>query len=71
MAGGGHLAALHQRLAHECARLAAAKSDGERQTRETWIAGIEKEIAAEYRFLGIETADEDMSDDELLAALLA
>jgi hypothetical protein len=38
--------------------------------REVWVAGIEKEIAAEYRFLGIEPEAEcNMSDDELLASL--
>lgn len=64
-----HLVALRTRLAHEQARFAAEPSE----IRKVWIAGIEREIAHEEKFLGIEPADEllQMSDDELLAELVA
>lgn len=66
-----HLDALQARLEREKARLNAAKNDHERAFREREIASCEKEIAAEYEFLGIEplSLDEIMSDDELLAEL--
>lgn len=65
-----HLAALETRLSHERGYLAAAKTAGERALRSVWIAQIEKEIAGEKKFLGIDDADLlDMTDDELLAAL--
>lgn len=65
-----HLIALQTRLAHERDYLAKAKSEGERVLRKVWIAQIEKEIAAERKFLGIDSVECDMSDDELLAELL-
>lgn len=39
--------------------------------RAVWVAGIEREIAEERRFLGMpaETTMPEMTDDELLAAL--
>jgi len=44
----------------------------ERDLRAVWVAGIEREIEAEYRFLGIEqTVTDNISDDELLAELMA
>lgn len=65
-----HLNALSLRLSHERGYLAAAKSEKERALRAVWIAQIEREIANEKRFLGIDDAPQsDMSDDELLAAL--
>jgi len=66
-----HLNALETRLSHERAYLAAAKTEGERKLRRVWIAQLEREIAAEKEFLGIaaEPADEEMSLDELHAAL--
>jgi hypothetical protein len=61
-----HLIALQTRLSHERTRFA---SDGS-EIRKVWIAQIEKEIANEEKFLGIEVVTgSDMSDDELLAAL--
>lgn len=70
-----HLDCLLLRLSHERARLTAAKSAGDRELRACWVSGIEKEIAAEYVFLGIAqplTLDEIlMSDDELLRELAA
>jgi hypothetical protein len=62
-----HLDALLLRLSHERARLAASKSQKEREHRTVWAAGIEREIAAEYKFLGIEPFNDD--DDELLRQL--
>jgi hypothetical protein len=68
-----HLDALEARLSHERVRLAAAKTSGERELRTVWVRGIEKEIADERKFLGITDTPEcdEMSDDELLAALFA
>lgn len=67
-----HLDALQARLMREKVRLNAAKNDHEKAFREREIASCEKEIAAEYKFLGIEPLSLDeilMSDDELLAEL--
>jgi hypothetical protein len=60
-----HLAALEIRLSHERARFAKDNSP----IRAVWIAQIEKEIANEKKFLGIEDNLPEMSDDELLKAL--
>ena len=67
-----HLDALQSRLRRETARRDAATNDNERNFRIREIASCEKEIAAEYKFLGIEPVSLDdllMSDDELLAEL--
>lgn len=66
-----HLNALQVRLSNERGYLAAAKSEKERQMRKVWIAQVEKEIAAEIQFLGAAApaATEEISDDDLLAAL--
>jgi len=48
-----HLNALQVRLSHERVRLANATTDRERQMWAVWVAGIEREIAEEHRFLGI------------------
>jgi hypothetical protein len=65
-----HLDALRLRLSHERGYLAAARTDKERTRRLAWIAQVEREIAGEMKFLGIEYAPAcDMTDDELLAAL--
>lgn len=67
-----HLDALQARLRRETDRLAAATTVNERNFRLQQIASCEREIANEYKFLGIEpTVECDMSDDELLAALTA
>lgn len=67
-----HLDALYLGLSHEKTRLAAAKTDNERELRQVWVAGIEKQIADEYKFLGLGLPEEcDLTDDELLAELLA
>lgn len=64
-----HLNALELRLSHEREYLAQAKTVDECQMRKIWIAQIEREIAAEYKFLGIEPVECDLSDDELFAEL--
>ena len=67
-----HLDALQSRLGREKNRLANATNAKEKAFRAREIVSCEKEIAAEYKFLGILplTLDEIlMSDDELLAAL--
>ena len=70
MTDNGHLAALHIRLSHERLRLVAAETKAEREIRAVWVAGIEREIAAELAHLGMDGgAAHDMTDDELLAAL--
>lgn len=69
-----HLDAIIQRLSHEQERLNNAKTPHEREMRTVWLAGIKKELASEYKFLGIEplTMEEIlMSDDELFAELMA
>ena len=62
-----HLDALMRRLVEEKARLAKATKPAEIEVRKVWVAQIEKEIANEHKFLGVE----DISDDELMAQLLA
>lgn len=72
MTDTSHLAALINRLGNERKYLAAAKSENEKALRKVWIGQIEKEIAAEEKFLGMApAADFTGSDDELLAELLA
>jgi len=68
-----HLDALQSRLARETARFNAAQNANERAFRQREMTACEKEIAAEYKFLGIAplSLDEILSDDELLAELTA
>lgn len=66
-----HLTALHTRLAHEKERLSSAKAKREKELRAVWIAQIEKEIADEFKFLGMSAATPELSDDDLIAALSA
>ena len=67
-----HLDALQLGLSRERARLAQAKSIQEFTLRTVWVAQYEREIAAEYAFLGIDSnAECDLSDDELFAELSA
>lgn len=61
-----HLDALQLRLFNERQRLAAAKTNAEREMRAVWVRGIEREIASEREFL---SEQPEMTDDELLAAL--
>lgn len=64
-----HLNYLELGLHNERQRLAAAKSEGERQQRKVWVSQLEREVAAERKFLGLPEVAEDISDDELLAEL--
>jgi hypothetical protein len=70
-----HLAALQTCLSHERVRLAqVTRANNLKQIalRTVWVAQYEREIAAEYDFLGIDpNVDCDLSDDELLAELSA
>ena len=66
-----HLNALQHRLFNEQERLASAKSDQERELRQVWVRQIEKEIEAEYKFLGIEPVKlDDISLDDLFAEIV-
>lgn len=71
MVDRSHLDAIQLRLSHERARLSSARTLKEKRQREIWVAQIEKELADEYRFLGIQpdTSAEELSDDELMAEL--
>lgn len=64
-----HLDAIQQRLYREKARLAAATNENERRFREVQVMHAERELAAEYEFLGLGADPCGMSDDELLAEL--
>jgi len=65
-----HLDALQSRLRRENDRLATAKTLTEQNFRLQQIASCEREIANEYKFLGIEpTIECELSDDELLREL--
>jgi hypothetical protein len=64
-----HLSALRVRLSHKRDYLARAKSRNEVEARTVWIAQIEKEIAAEMKFLGDVDPINSMSDDDLLRKL--
>lgn len=67
-----HLEALQSRLNRERARFNGARTEKERIFRQRQIVACEKEIAGEYKFLGIApptTEEILMSDDELLAEL--
>lgn len=67
-----HLVALQIGLAHERGRLARATSQSERALRTVWVAQRERELASELVFLGMDDSPiVAISDDELLAALLA
>lgn len=57
-----HIDALRLRLSNERARLAAAKTQGERDMRAVWVAQIERELAAEPKL-------DDIDDDELMRQL--
>lgn len=66
-----HLVAIHERIARERARLNAATTAREAEFRALQISQAEKELEAEYEFLGmIPTADlPEMRADDLLAEL--
>jgi hypothetical protein len=60
-----HLNALLMNLSNERIRLSNAKTQSERDLRTVWVKQLEKEVASEEKFVG----ENQMSDDELLAAL--
>ena len=65
-----HLNDLQFRLHNEQQRLANAVRVDEIKLRKVWVHQIEKEIDAEYKFLGVEPlAKESILDEELLAEL--
>ena len=66
-----HLVSLQSSLSREKARLSAARKPSEIALRRVWVAQLEKEIIAEYTFLGMTPPVEldDMNDDDLLAEL--
>lgn len=71
-----HLDAIQGRLAREADRARLATTDAERAFREREVVSAEKELAAEYKFLGItpmslEDIFAEIGDDELLAELFA
>lgn len=66
-----HLVALKSHLANERVRLADAKSKNEIAQRTVWVRQLEKEIAGEEKFLGISAVECNLSDDDLLAELMA
>lgn len=67
-----HLSVLRFRLSNERSRLLAARNT-EVALRMVFVAQVEKEIAGEIAFLSargiVEPVAEEMTDDELLAAL--
>ena len=60
-----HLDALSLRLSNERIRLSNAKTEGEKQLRQVWIAQIEKEISEESKF----EPKIEISDEELMREL--
>lgn len=59
-----HLDALNLNLSNERMRLANAKTFEEIELRKVWVTQLEKEVAAERKFLGL--ADEiEVSDSDL------
>lgn len=67
-----HLNALELGLSNERVRLSESRTDRELAMRLVWIAQREKEIACEKAFLGLPAeTEESISDDDLLAQLLA
>ena len=71
-----HLDALYLRRSNEISRLAAAKTQAERELRTVWLASIDSEIAGERDFLGMQpdlrSTHQDLEfidEDELLAQL--
>jgi len=65
-----HLKALQVRLSNTKSRLAYTNTPSSRAYYAQQVAMCEKEIAGEYKFLGIDPpALEEVSDDELLEEL--
>lgn len=64
-----HLSSLQYLLSNERIRLSNAKTEGERELRQVWVNQLEKEVAREREFLGIDANVCEMTDDELLKEL--
>jgi len=64
-----HLVAIHERLHRERERLRNAKTPREYELRAVWVQQAEKELEAEYMFLGMDSTPIDMTDNELMEAL--
>ena len=66
-----HLVAIYERLERERARLKAATTSRDAEFRACQIAQAEKELEAEYRFLGMTPTAElpEVSDDEIFREL--
>ena len=65
-----HLNSLQLLLSKERSRHSIAKTDAERNLRKVWVSQLEKEVALECKFLGIEQQKEiNLSDDDLLDAI--
>ena len=66
-----HLNALQHGLHREQERLKAATNAQEIALRSVWVRQLEKEVADEYAFLGIEPQPvDDLSDADILAELM-
>lgn len=66
-----HLNALEFRLSNERIHLQNAKTVAEKDLRAVWVKQLQDEIAAEYKFLGVEpvTIDENLTMDDIFAEL--
>jgi len=73
MRNTSHLVALHESLNREQHRLTVARNQKEREFRQHCIMMKQREIDAEYKFLGMPPKDEieKISADDLLAELMA
>lgn len=65
-----HLDALQLRLSNERIRLANAKNAKEIAIRTIWVERCEKEVADEFRYLGMDSGPGPINEDDLLADLL-
>lgn len=69
-----HLVALQNNLSNEKERLANAKTQKEIDLRKVFVSQLEKEIAAEIKFLeskgvNLYTNTDDLSDDDIMKEL--
>jgi len=73
MTDTSHLVAIYERLQREKARLSAATTSCEVDFRSREVKAAEKELEAEYRFLGMTPTAmlDEISDDDLLSELTA
>ena len=71
MTNTSHLVAITERLSREKARLEAATTSQERAFRAVQVSQAEKELAAEFAFLGMDATLPEISADDLMAELMA